>query len=303
MDFSKMFKSLLDNIGPILKFLIDNIGVVLGIGMGVLGILLLKQCSELESLKDEISAIEYVVEREEVRFNHNIQSLEDSIVTLNDRVTHHKSIMILTDKDKRYLSSELERVKSELERVANRKIGRGSDITEVYRSDISVNSSYFSDSLTIKSYGDTIKFNVIDSNNLYTHKSTFQLTKIVDSTNITLHPLYHNMDGIIRSDFKLDFSFELAQVKLSDDSYRVMLRFKDRHGDYLTDDQLSVLSLEGSRFIDIESPFTREVKVIRETINDSRFVVSAGVMYGIFNSPDGVQSNVGLGIMVGYRLF
>jgi len=303
MDISSIFGAVKNNLGPILKTITNNFGFFLGLLLMLFAALIFKQCNDINELNKENIRLELVKEREEQRLLNNINSLDDSITVLYDNLTYQRSITVLKESDVRYLSDRLIDAKRDFEKLSRKQFSNDTDVSELYVSDIQFEQPDGTANLNILETNDTLQFTVVDSNYLYRHFSEFSMVRLIDSNKVTFNPIKNNLDEFVRTDFDLNFTMQLSQIKLDDNSYRVLLNFKSADGEDIPPEVVNIPFLEGSKFIDIYNPFEQEIKVVYEQREPRRIVVSAGPVYGAFNTDSGIKLNFGLGIMLGYRIF
>lgn len=288
---------IISNITEVIK---KNPKFFLGVLFMLMVSMLFKQCETNRNLKKEIKKQEIINQNDRTRYMNNIDALTGEVEMLNNETSYIKGVLRVKEGELAHLDVNLQMAKEEVERLLKDNKKRG-DIRNIYITQIS-SEIITNDVITnvgTDSLGNTF-IGISDSNQIYSlnTKSWFKLEPNGDRMNLKLVDKY-GVDKSSQLKHSLNFSLSLSQVEL-DSSTKVIVQAKDKNGNNIPKDILSIPFINGVDFIEVKAK-EKEIPVVPEPRN--RFGVMAGLSSGLFNVGNNFQPGWGIGIMLGYKLF
>lgn len=291
-----IWKTLVNIIGPLFKIISENYGFILGMALAGTILFGLWQWQQNKDLKENIIIIEETAKNDARRLLNNINSLNDSLNTIESTNIKFRQIVSVKENEIQYLNSELISVKTQFSKYIDTVIDTVYHIENIIISDFSIQKDSSDVDLVIDSIGvDTFRFTILDSNIVYSHLTTFNIFSVLDSIN--------NSNLIVENlNRKFDFNvrMSLAQTVTGSGAMRVFLNITDKDGKNIPSDLFQIPFLTGANYIDTnkEPPI-----IIVQTPERKNFTVTVGPTFGMFNREGLFSYSFGLGVTLGYKLW
>lgn len=281
----------------LLDFIKKNPKFFFGVLFALMLVMLLKQCNDKRDLKYEIEKQKVIMENEDNRMKNNLESLNDSVVFYKKDNVYVKTMLRTKEGEIVKLDRRLSKAKKEIEELKK----NSGKVSSIYITDISANITNNDVSTNVEIDGDgNFGVGIKDSNSVYRVNTLtwFKLTPNGDNMKLDLVNKFGKSPSQLN--YGLNFSLMLSQVEGTDGKTRVIVTPKDKNGNPIPPDVLSIPYVNGVNFVDVEP---KEKPLPKEPKKFGGFGMMVGPSYGLYQVNGTFIPTIGLGITLGYKIF